>query len=175
MRSNTFFTAYHQIDLKDSTFKIKDGTSPTPNEVSIKIGEGTLTFTERKNMDYTLDRGTLDEVREGDEVPMDVKFDFVWEYIKANTSSGGTPTIEDALKQIGNAATWVSSDADTCRPYAVDLEVLNEPTPAACGDKETITLPDFRYEQIDHDPRTGQISVTGKCNAKIATVVRATQ
>ena len=125
MRSNTWYIAYHQIDLKDVTFKIKDGTTPTPNEVEIKIGEGTLTYTERQNMDYTLNRGTLDEVREGDEVPMDVKFEFTWEYIKANTTSGGTPTIEDALKQIGNAVAWVSSDADTCRPYAVDLEILN--------------------------------------------------
>lgn len=165
-----------KIDLKDCTFKIKDGGS---NELEIKIGEGTLTFSEKKNMEYTRDRGVLDDVREGDEEPMDVSFEFVWTYLKgpssASTISGGTPTIEDALKQRGAATSWTSSDADTCRPYSVDLEIEHAPTPSNCGDKETITLPDFRWESLDHDFRAGTVSCSGKCNAKEATIVRDAQ
>ena len=35
-----------KIDLKDCTIYFKDGTTPTPNELELKIGSGNLTFTE---------------------------------------------------------------------------------------------------------------------------------
>ena len=176
IRSDPWLPVYGQIDLKDCTFKLKDGGA---NELEIKIGEGNLTWTEGKNIEYIPDRGTLDEVREGDQIPMDVTFEFTWLYLvspsSSSSSGGATPTIEDALKQNNAAADWASSDADTCRPYALDIEILNAPTPSACGDKETITLPDFRYESLAHDVRAGQISCSGKCNAVEPTVVRAAQ
>lgn len=138
------------------------------NSITVKVGEGTLTYSEKRNMEYTLDRGTLDEVREGDEVPMDVKFDITWDYI---TGDGvGTPSVEDALKKLGDAATWRSSDLDACKPYAVDVVI--EYTPDCAGDPEVITLPDFRWESLDHDLKAGTISCTGKCNATVADVVR---
>lgn len=168
-------SVYAQIDLKDATVTIKDGGG---NSLAIRIGEGNLTYNETRNMEYNLDRGTLDEVREGDQVPMAVSFDFVWEYLQgpssASTASGGTPTIEDALKNTGAAANWTSSDADACRPYAVDIEVLYVPN-CATGDKETITLPDFRWESLNHDLRAGTVAVSGNCNVTSATVVRAAQ
>ena len=163
---------FAQIDLKNATIRIKDGGA---NSLTIKVGEGNLTFTESRNIEYTLDRGNIDEVRQGDQVPMDVRLDFVWEYLKGASGSGATPTVEDALKKRGAAAAWVSTDADTCRPYAVDLEIEYLPTPSTCGDKETITLPDFRYESLDHDLRAGTVALTGKCNAVEATVVREAQ
>jgi len=164
------------IDLKNTTFKIKDGTG-TPEEISITIGEGNLTYSENKNIEYVLDRGNLDEVREGDQVPMEVSFDFIWDYITALAASG-TPTVEEALKNTGEASTWVSSDTgagNACRPYAIDIEVIYAPVPTTCGDQETITFPDFRYETLDHDLRAGTVSCTGKCNALTPTIVRAAQ
>lgn len=170
---NTVFT---RIDLKKATIKIKDGAG---HEIEVSIGEGNLTWTEAKNIEYLLDRGNLDDVREGDQIPVDVNFDFIWDYLKgpsaASTASGGQPTISDALKQRGAASDWVSVDDDTCRPYAVDLEVTYEPTPKSCGDKETITLADFRHESLDHDLTAGSISCSGKCNITEATSVRETQ
>lgn len=164
---------FAQIDLKNCTITLKDGGGKS---LEVKIGEGNLTYSESRNIQYTLDRGKLDEVREGDEVPMDVTLAFTWEYLRGSpSSSGATPSVEEALKKIGNAADWVSSDTDECRPYAVDIEVVNAPQPAACGDKETITLVDFRYEKLDHDMKAGTVSVTGKCNVTQATVVRASQ
>jgi len=165
---------FTQIDLKDCTITLKDGDG---HSLEVKVGEGNLTYTESRNIQYTLDRGHLDEVREGDEVPMDVKLDFTWEYLRGSplSASGGTPSIEEALKNIGNADDWVSSDSDACRPYAVDIEVVYAPQPANCGDKETITLADFRYEKLDHDIKAGTVSVTGKCNVTQASVVRAAQ
>lgn len=167
-----WLNVYAQIDLKDATIKIKDGTA-TPNELTVKVGEGNLTYSENRNIEYTLDRGVLDEVREGDQVPVDVSLDFVWDYLKGQTGSG-TPTVEDVLKQRGEAAAWVSTDADTCRPYAVDIEVTYAPSPVSCGDMEIILLQDFRYETLDHDLRAGTVATSGRCNVTEATVTRQT-
>jgi hypothetical protein len=154
------------IDLKNVTMVIKDNGA---NEVEIKIGEGQMRYTEKKTRIYRKDRGLLDEVVNGDEEPMDVVFDLQWEYIKA--SSGGTPTIEDALKQRGEASAWVSTDDDLCAPYCVDIELHNA---VPCGDDEdeVILLEHFRWEQLDHDLRGATIACTGKCNKVEATVTR---
>ena len=169
-----WISVFAQIDLKYATIKIKDGTTPTANELEITIGEGNLNYTEARNIEYTLDRGNLDEVREGDQIPVDVSIDFVWEYLRGPLA-GTPPTVEEAVKKIGNASTWVSTDSDACRPYAVDIEINYAPTPSTCGDREIITLPDFRWENMDHDLRAGTVSVSGKCNVTQATVVRSSQ
>lgn len=160
---------FAQIDIKNCTIRIADGAG---HHIDVKIGEGNLTYSEKKTMEYTLDRGLLDEVREGDEIPVDVSLDAVWEYITGGVSSVGIPSIEDALKRRGAAAAWVSTDPDACRPFAVDIIVIYEPQPDGCGDDETITLSDFRYEELNHDLRAATIAVTGKCNVTEATSVR---
>jgi len=163
-----------QIDLKQATVTIKDGST---NSLEVRIGEGNLTYTEARNMEYNLNRGVLDEVREGDQIPVAVTFDFVWEYLKgpsSASSAGGTPTIEDALKQRGGAAGWTSSDSDTCRPYAVDLVILYVPN-CATGDQEEIILSDYRWEQLNHDLSAGTIASSGNCNVTEAVVTRSAQ
>ena len=168
-------TVFLVIDLKDVTIKLVDGTTPTGLNIEIKIGEGNLTYDENRNVEYILNRGNLDEVRLGDQIPMDVTFDFIWEYIRGDTSSaGGIPTVEDVLKRRGNAAAWVSTDSDACRPFAIDIILYHVPN-CATGDQETITLSDFRYDTLSHDLRGGSISVTGRCNVVEATAVRAAQ
>lgn len=162
-----------QIDLKQATLTIRDGTTPA-NELEVRIGEGNLTYTENKNMEYKLNRGKLDEVREGDEAPMSVSFDFVWDYIKGSSVSGAAPTIEDALKKKNNASTWVSSDSDLCRPYAVDLVILYTPD-CSTGDQEEIVLSDFRWESLAHDLGEGTIACSGNCNATEAEATRTAQ
>lgn len=139
--------------------------------LEIKIGTGNLTYDEKRIMDYTLNRGNLDTVREGDQVPMDLKFDFIWEFLTA--SSGNDPTIEDVLKNRGEAATWVTSSSDPCEPYAIDIEVEHVPP---CGGQqvEAIRFPDFRQESVAHDLKAGTVAVTGKCNATQAIINRIT-
>jgi hypothetical protein len=171
--SKPWLAAFAQIDLKNATIKIKDGST---NELTVTIGEGNLVYTERKNIEYTRDRGNLDEVREGDQEPMEVRIDFVWEYLQsgpAATSSGAqVVTVEDALKKTGPAASWTSTDADACRPYCVDIEVHYDPSPTTCGDEEVILLQDFRYESLEHDLRAGTVAVTGRCNVTVASITR---
>jgi hypothetical protein len=139
------------------------------NELTIKVGEGNLTYSEKQNVEYKKDRGLLDTVRLGDEEPLDVSFEFWWEFLKAST--GGTPTIEDVLKKRGEAADWVTTSDDECEPYCVDIVVLYTP-PCSGEDAEEIVLREFRWESLNHDLKAGTISVSGKCNVKEAEVTR---
>lgn len=155
-----------QIDLKNATIKFKDGGS---EELEVKVGEGNLTFTEKVNRIYTKDRGILNDVRDGDEEPVEVSLDIIWEFLKAD--SGDPPSPIDVLKNRGQASAWVSTDADACRPFAVDIEILYEP-PCGGENNEKIVLNDFRYEQLQYDLRNASVAVSGKCNVTEATVTR---
>ena len=86
-----------------------------PQQLEVKIGEGNITYTEHNEYDYLLDRDNLDTVKEGKEVPMDVKWDSVYEHITTGTSENISPM--DALKGIGAASEWISYAADPCEPY----------------------------------------------------------
>lgn len=166
-----FALAYAQIDVKQTRLYIRDSGT---NQVEVKIGEGNFTWTETINRDYILDRGVLDEVRDGDEAPVEVSFDILWDYIKGSSATGAAPTIEEALKKIGNASAWASSDTDACRPYSVDLVLIYDPT-CTTGDVEAITFSDFRFESLDHDLRGGSIACSGKCNVVVPTLTRGGQ
>jgi len=169
-----FKVAHRQIAFRDCTLKIKDGTTPTPKSLTVKLGNGSLTWDEKRNIEYILDRGNLDDVREGDQVP--VQFDLEGSFEKYTGSVGSsTPTPDDALKNLGEASDWVSSDADACKPYAVDLELSIVPSGCTSDDKEVFTFSDFRWEDVKHNTKTGMLSVSGKCNIIRPSVVRQAQ
>jgi len=132
-----------------------------PQQLDIKVGDGNITYTEHKTHEYLLDRGDLDTVREGNQVPMDVKMEAVYEHITQGTSEPVSPM--DALKGIGGAAEWVSASTDQCEPYAIDLIVLHTP-PCGTSENERTTFPDFRADTKEVNFKEASISVTGKCN-----------
>ena len=158
------------VDLKDAVFTIKDGTG-TAKTCTVVVGDGNIQFDESVNYQYLLDRGILDEVRLGDQVPVNVSFAFRWKYVVPATghSGGEVVTPQDALRKRGAASTWVSSDKDTCKPYAVDLSVVL--TAPCAGRTKTITLADFRCEKLSYDIKAGSISASGKCNITAPTIV----
>ncbi len=175
--SQVWLIPYALFDLKNAEIRIEDG-SATPKFLIVKIGEGTVSWTERVERRYILDRGKLDDVRNEDESPLEVSIAFMWEYITGttNSSTGGVPTVIDALKRRGAAADWVSTDEDQCRPFCVNIIIDYRPVPSTCGDMELITLPDFRYEQGDFDIRSPEnVSITGHCNVVEPVIVRAPQ
>jgi len=161
-----------QIDLKQTTIEFRDGTTPTPNSIEVRIGEGNLTYTENKEREYTLDRGNLDTVRNADDAPVDVSIDATWEFLRGKPGDV-VPTIEEALKRVGVASSWVSSAADPCEPFAVDVVITYKPE-CEIGEThfEVITIADFRYETIEHDLDAGTLAVTGRANVTEASVVR---
>ncbi len=142
----------------------------TGRTLEVKVGEGNLTYSETKNREYIKDRGSLDTVRNADDEPMEVNFDFTWEFLTAVTGSG-IPTIEEVLKKTGEASAWETTSADPCEPYCVDVEVHYDP---GCGGDNTewIVFPDFRYEKLDHDLGEAQVACSGKCNAVEPTITR---
>jgi hypothetical protein len=138
--------------------------------LAMKIGEGNMTYDEKRTMEYKKDRGKLDTVREGDEEPIDVKLDVQWEWL----SSAGTdtyPTSEEVLKREGLASAWVSSSADPCEPYAVNIVVEYDPE-CQGNPAEIITLRDYRWESLNHDLKAGTLSTSGKCNVTRAQLER---
>ena len=131
-------------------------------KLEIKVGEGNLNYTENSPREYLLNRGLLDTVRDADQQPMDVTFDFTWEFLSA-VGSSATPTVKEALKQTGEASTWVTTSSDACEPYCVNIEIYYAP---ACGGENTelIELEEFRQETLEHNLRDAQLSCAGKCN-----------
>lgn len=147
-----------------------DALTFTGRTLSIKIGDGNAQFTENREFIYDLDRGLLDTVREGNQVPLDVSLDFIWEFLTA-IDGATTPTISDVLHHRGAAAAWVSSSDDPCEPFALDIEIEHTP-PCGGAPVEVTTLPDFRWEALPHSMTDAQVSMTGRCNATEALVLR---
>lgn len=132
-----------------------------PQQIEIKIGEGDLKYTEADQYKYDLDRGELDTVRRGDDVPMEVTTNFTFDQVKSGTDEPITPI--EAIKGTGAASEWVTSSADPCEPYAVDL-VVEDVRPCGSAQSATYTFPDFRSEKRDYDIKNANIAVSGKCN-----------
>jgi hypothetical protein len=163
------------IDIKNCTIQIRDNTPTTPLKINVRLGNGNMTWSEKRPVEYIRDRGHLDTVRKGDEEPMEVRLDATWIFIKSDTvtTANSEPvTVTEALKGTGAASAWVSTSADPCEIYAVDLVLINNPNCTAFfGEK--ITFPDFRYENIEHDLKNGTLVITGKCNATEPIVSRS--
>lgn len=143
------------------------------NVLVVKIGEGNLTYDEKQPLEYKKDRGLLDQVRLGDQDPIDVKFDYAWIYLSSPTGGDNVPTVEEAFKQTGNAANWVST-GQLCEPYAVNIVLINAPPCSGTEGSfvERIELPEFRYTSLNHDAKTGMVAVTGSCNVLSAIKTR---
>jgi len=183
-------TPVHTVQTANTTANVTDYVTFTPNTVSgnynsgnaegaitflpcqveVKIGEGNLTWSEKKEYVYLLDRGDLDTVKEGNEVPVEVSMEFVYEHVTTGTSEDITPS--DAIKATGCAANWVSSSADLCEPYSVDLVVVHD-VPCGTAQDETLTFADFRFESLDYDLSAATIAVSGKCNVSTVNAVRS--
>ena len=165
--TNMVFTP--ALGAADTSYADNDPFTFQAQRVEVKLGDGNLTWTVNREMEYELDRGNLDTVREGDQVPLDVVLDAVYEFITTGTSETISPY--DAMNGIGGASEWVSSSTDACEPYAVDLEVEHTP-PCGGAEKETTILPDYRYDTLEVDLDAATVSSTGRCNAVKPTVTR---
>lgn len=142
------------------------------NELEVKIGEGTLTYTEKRNIEYKKNRGLLDTVREGDQETIEVNFDFIWEYLRSTTTE--PITVEEALKNTGRASDWVTTSPDICEPYCVDI-IIHYHSPCEDINDEVITLQYFRWDSLDHNLKDGTVAVKGQCNITQAVVARVAQ
>jgi len=130
--------------------------------VAVEIGEGNLTYSEKRALEYVSNGNELSEVREADEEALDLKMDFTWKRI-----SGSFEALINSIDNRNNDQT--SSDTVECRPYAVDVK-LRYPDGCTIPSSKEINFDDFRYEQLDYDVKAGTISCSGKCNISYPTI-----
>lgn len=132
-----------------------------PNQIEVRVGEGNVTYEEKRPRVYRKNRGRLDSVKDDDEAPVEVTLDAVWDHLIGMTDD--PPNVEEVLKQDGNASTWVTSDEDPCQPYCIDIVILYTPD-CTTVEPEQIILKKFRYESIPHDLKAGTLNIKGSCN-----------
>ena len=166
-----------QKQLRDAVLKILDGTG-TPQEVEVGIGTGNISWTETFPKEYIPERGVIADgtVREADQEPCEVTVTCTWHNILSTGSEDITPY--EALRGVGAAATatWLTTGADACEPYAVDLQIFT--INAACMTVgtvgERITFTEFRVENCSFDIGAGTLNFTGKCKNVSPNTVRTT-
>jgi hypothetical protein len=155
--------------LGPGTYTTDAAVTLLPQNIKIKIGEGDLKWAENSQYKYDLDRGLLDEVRDGDEVPIDVTTNFTFDQIKSGTGEVITPI--EAVKGADAAGEWISSDPDSCQPYAVDM-IVTDVRPCATVESATYLFPTFRSEKRDFDIKNATVSISGKCNVTEPVITR---
>lgn len=137
--------------------------------LDIKVGDGNISWDETYNYEYEMDRSRIDSVVEGDDEPLSVTLDLVYEFVTAVTGSL-VPTPEDVLKKRGEATDWITAGADPCEVFAVDVEVDHAPPCAA--EHEITTFPEFRWDNISHDLGQASLNVRARCKTIEPTTIR---
>jgi len=157
--------------LKNCTIRFIDGTTPTPEELEIKVDDGNLQWTEKRTIDVKLDRGELDYLEEGDDVPCELTLDC--RFAAVTSSSGDDVTPIEFLKKQGAASTFKSTAA-LCAADAINIEVTVSHECGTSIEDEIITFSDFTYENIGGNFKDGTLNISGKCNSKGPTSIRTT-
>jgi len=105
-------------NLRDGELKLFDGDSPENSQL-LALDEGNLQFTVASNVEQILDRGTLSHMRPGDEAAVEGSFAVKFTEFLNQGSNPTTPW--EAFKQVGNAASWVSTNDDEGGVYTIGL------------------------------------------------------
>jgi len=155
-----------RIRLKDTTVTI----AASGGSIAVKVADGGISWTLARNLEYEMNRGAIDSVVEGDDIPVAVEMSFVYEYILA--SGGAVPTPAEAITKTGAAASWVSIGANPCEPYAVNITVLSN---SGCSllAKMTTVFTEFRWDSIDFDLASSSLAVRGRCKTKFIATTRS--
>jgi hypothetical protein len=160
------------IELKNCNLYILDATGS--NYLAVRIGEGTLTYSTKKDIIPRKSRGNLYQLREGEEQVTEVNFQFIWDNI---TSSGEEPpTVEEALD--GLAPGWVSASnaVDPHGPYTTNLQLVNQvPCYGVSGGfiTETFNFPIFAYTDLSHSVKDSMVDCKGISNRPKPIIVRS--
>ena len=165
-------------NLANGSLKIKDGTTPTPLEITVPVMVGNLSWTEQDEAPIVRNRATMVGFADPIEQPVPITFTLGYEEYTGKTTSGGRPSPPDALRNQGVAVTetWVSTR--DCGPYVTNLE-FTIAKPSNCTDpleqNEVLTFSDFRCDSLNpveaEDMST--IEVAGRALVTTPTIVRA--
>lgn len=164
-----------QMSLKNSTVYLWWGGG-ADNNVAIRVGEGNITWSQNRTIEYTLDRGRIEytdptnggAAREGDDQPVNASFDLLWDWASA---AAPVAVLEGFDPTNGETPIDSAHAADPCAPHAVTIEIVYAPV---CDDGGAVVhyiIPFFRYESLNYDVGAGQISCSGTAQAKKVIVV----
>lgn len=131
-------------NFRDGTLKIQDGTE-TPNEITVLYADGNLKWSETHEIKTILDRGSLSELKRGNDVPVSGSFSKKYDKIIARDTDAA-PSVYEAVFGKGRAASWVST-SDYCGVYTCRLiwEIYDE----CLGETETITFEKCSFTKAD--------------------------
>lgn len=149
-------------NYRDGIIIIRDGATPTSNELEVLGAEGDLSFSETQTAKVIMRRGAVDSLREGDEEPINLSFTIKFEQWEAADGDDTGISVRDALKQTGNAATWVSTG--DCGPYVVDI-VFKIKDACNPGAFEVLTFEKFIAEGINFTEAQeyNTLAISGRC------------
>lgn len=160
------------IDLKNCNLYILDATGS--NYIAVRIGEGTLTYSTKKDIVQRKSRGNLYQLREGEQQVTEISFQFVWDHI---TSSGDElPTVEEALSGLAPGWKSASVDVDPHGPYTTNLQLVNQvPCYGIAGGfiTETFNFPIFTYTDLSHSVKDSTVDCKGISNRSKPIIVRS--
>ena len=123
-------------NFRDGTLKIQDGTSGTPNEITVLYADGNLKFDVTEEVKQIFDRGSLAELKKGNDVPVTGSFSKKYDQIIARDTDAA-PSVFEAVTGTGKAASWVSTST-FCGLYTCRL--IFEIYDACKGETEKITF-----------------------------------
>jgi hypothetical protein len=178
-----------KVSLKDAVLFLKtQKAGGTIEALAMKFGTGNVSWSESEAVEYSNDRGKLDDVREGDESPLSVTFNGVfthsmslsgealtpYEILRANRIAQYHPDSVCAEFE-GYKESWLV-DGGMCPPYATELELHINPL-LRCPLNTTLQgsaylFRFFRVEENGVDISNGEFNVSGKCNVLIPTSIR---
>lgn len=106
-------------NLRNGTMIIQDGAA-TPQSITLTLDTGDLSWEETDNLNVVRDRGDLSGLTKGDEEPVTGSFSIKFQqFIKQSFEAD--PTAYEALKNIGAAASWATTDPNNCGTFATRI------------------------------------------------------
>lgn len=156
-----------QRNIRDATITIKGAGGKGGTGITMQVGEGNVTWSEKRNLEYIRDRGVILNTREGDDDPVDVSIDAIWDWLIDTTSDDSfREAFTGKTNTNGISSKWTTADdGDECAPYAVNVYVAMDACPAVATPQETIKLEFYRYESFDYDLRAGTLATSGKADS----------
>lgn len=150
-------------NLRDGELVIKDGTTPTPQSLTVLLDEGDLTWTQRANTIEIKDRGSLADghTRKGDEESIGLSFTARWTQLIGKSAGGGDPLqLYEFLMFISGADVVSTSQAGEQDTLSLEFTVL-DPAGAA---SEKITFAKVYRESLtmSEGDEFNQIAFSGR-------------
>ena len=98
-------------NLRDGELKIKDGTSGTPQSLTVLLDEGDLRWSVRSRTIEVKDRGSIaaGHTRKGDEESVSLSFTAKWTQLLGKSASGADPLQLYELLMFASGANVVST------------------------------------------------------------------